>query len=186
MNQGSALVHIYVDGSVLVAHGGTEMGQGLYTKCTAIAAQALGVPHESIFTAESSTATVPNAVPTAGSAGSDLNGYAVHNACMELNERLGPYRDKLGADATLAAVANAAWQDRVSLSATGHYASPTLGYVWRSHAEGGGRNDEGKVGNLFVYFTTVSQWEIVSLIELTDISERVPYFHRAGSRSDRS
>ena len=156
MNQGSALVHIYVDGSVLVAHGGTEMGQGLYTKCTAIAAQALGVPHEAIFTAESSTATVPNAVPTAGSAGSDLNGYAVHSACMELNERLGPYREKLGADATLAAVANAAWQDRVSLSATGHYASPTLGYVWRSHAEGGGRDDEGKVGNLFVYFTTVS------------------------------
>ncbi|KAK4046018.1 hypothetical protein OIV83_006436 [Microbotryomycetes sp. JL201] len=163
MNQGSALVHIYMDGSVLVAHGGTEMGQGLYTKCTAIAAQALGVPHDVVFTAESATNTVPNTVPTAGSAGSDLNGYAVHNACMELVERLEPYKQKLGPDATLAALASAAWQDRVSLSATGHYASPTLGYVWRSYKEGGGRDDEGKVGNLFVYFTTgvaVSEVEV--------------------------
>ena len=98
MNQGSALVHIYMDGSVLVAHGGTEselqsatscllgadqsrswspVGQGLYTKCCQIAAQELKVPMEAIFTSESSTNTVPNAVPTAGSAGSDLNGYAV-------------------------------------------------------------------------------------------------------------
>ncbi|KAK4050059.1 hypothetical protein OIO90_005249 [Microbotryomycetes sp. JL221] len=154
MNQGAALVHIYVDGSVLVAHGGIEMGQGLYTKCTQIAAQALNIPHEAIFTAESATNTVPNTVPTAASAGSDLNGHAVHNACMELNERLQPYRDRLGPEATMAALANAAWQDRVSLSATGYYASPTLGYVWRSHAEGGGRDDEGKVGNMFVYYTT--------------------------------
>lgn len=127
------------------------VGQGLYTKCTQIAAQELGVPHEAIFTSESATNTVPNAVPTAGSAGSDLNGYAVYNACVELNKRLQPYREKLGPDATLAALAGAAWGDRVSLSATGHHATPTLGYVWRSYAEGGGRDDEGKVGNLFHY-----------------------------------
>lgn len=78
MNQGAALVHIYMDGSVLVAHGGTEMGQGqlsshhdlkgktsfsvpgLYTKCCQIAAQELGVPLEAVYTSESSTATVPS------------------------------------------------------------------------------------------------------------------------------
>ena len=129
MNQGSALVHIYMDGSVLVAHGGTEMGQGLYTKCTQIAAQELGVPHEAIFTSESSTATVPNTVPTAASAGSDLQGHAVHNACVELNRRLAPFRERLGPDATLASLAAAAWGDRVSLSATGHYV-PEVRPVW--------------------------------------------------------
>lgn len=53
-----------MDGSVLVAHGGTEMGQGLYTKCCQIAAQELGVPLEAVFTSESSSATVANAVPS--------------------------------------------------------------------------------------------------------------------------
>ncbi|KAJ6490221.1 Molybdopterin-binding domain of aldehyde dehydrogenase-domain-containing protein [Mycena vitilis] len=144
MNQGSALVHVYMDGSVLVAHGGVEMGQGLYTKCCQIAAQELRVPLKDVFTSETATSTVPNAVPTAASAGSDLNGYAVFNACAEINKRLEPYRQKLGADATLAALAAAAWGDRVSLSATGQHATPTLGYEW---------NNPNETGNLFHYFT---------------------------------
>ncbi|KAF8211716.1 xanthine dehydrogenase [Mycena galopus ATCC 62051] len=144
MNQGSALVHVYMDGSVLVAHGGVEMGQGLYTKCCQIAAQELRVPLKDVLTSETATNTVPNAVPTAASAGSDLNGYAVFNACAEINKRLEPYRQKLGPDATLAALAAAAWGDRVSLSATGHHATPTLGYEW---------NNPNETGNLFHYFT---------------------------------
>ncbi|KAG6916535.1 hypothetical protein DXG01_006418 [Tephrocybe rancida] len=144
MNQGAALVHIYMDGSVLVAHGGTEMGQGLYTKCCQIAAQELRIPFEAVFTSESSSNTVPNTIPTAGSAGSDLQGYAVHNACVELNKRLEPYRQKLGDDASLAALAAAAWADRVSLSATGFYKPEGLGYEW---------GNMKKSGNLFMYFT---------------------------------
>jgi len=72
MNQGSALVHVYMDGSVLVAHGGTEMGQSLNGKCLQIAAQELKVPLEAVFTSETSSNTVPNMPPTAASAGSDL------------------------------------------------------------------------------------------------------------------
>ncbi|KAJ7896095.1 Molybdopterin-binding domain of aldehyde dehydrogenase-domain-containing protein [Mycena olivaceomarginata] len=144
MNQGAALVHVYMDGSVLVAHGGVEMGQGLYTKCCQIAAQELRVPLKDVFTSETASNTVPNTVPTAASAGSDLNGYAVFNACAEINKRLEPYRRKLGPNATLAALAAAAWGDRVSLSATGYHATPDLGYEW---------NNPNETGNLFHYFT---------------------------------
>ncbi|GAA5990705.1 hypothetical protein JCM10908_003197 [Rhodotorula pacifica] len=144
MNQGAALVSILLDGSVLVAHGGTEMGQGLYTKCLQIAAEELRVPLEAVFTSETATNTVPNTVPTAASAGSDLNGYAILNACRELNKRLAPFREELGPDAPMSALAGAAWGARVSLSTTGHYATPNLGYVW---------NCQERTGDLFHYYT---------------------------------
>ncbi|KAI9869720.1 MAG: hypothetical protein M1830_005159, partial [Pleopsidium flavum] len=98
LNQAGALVHIYHDGSVLVAHGGTEMGQGLHTKMTMIAAEALSVPLTTIHISETATNTVPNTSSTAASASSDLNGYAILNACTQLNTRLAPYKLKLGPD----------------------------------------------------------------------------------------
>ena len=88
LNQAGALVHIYHDGSVLVAHGGTEMGQGLHTKMCMVAAEALKVPLDSVFISETATNTVANTSSTAASASSDLNGYAIFNACEQLNERL--------------------------------------------------------------------------------------------------
>ncbi|KAJ3533690.1 hypothetical protein NM208_g7875 [Fusarium decemcellulare] len=127
LNQAGALVHIYHDGSVLVAHGGTEMGQGLYTKLTQIAAQSLGVPLDNVFISETSTNTVANASATAASASSDLNGYAIFNACEQLNERLAPYRKKLGPEATMKELAHAAYFDRVNLSAQGFYKTPEIG-----------------------------------------------------------
>lgn len=142
LNQAGALVHIYHDGSILVAHGGTEMGQGLHTKLTQIAAQALGVPLGNVFISETATNTVANASSTAASASSDLNGYAIFNACEQLNERLAPYRKKLGPDATMKDLAHAAYFDRVNLSAQGFYKTPEIGYTW-------GENK----GKMFFYFT---------------------------------
>ncbi|KAJ2827123.1 hypothetical protein GGI24_002728, partial [Coemansia furcata] len=81
LNQGMALVHVYMDGSVLVAHGGTEMGQGLHTKMAMVAAETLDLPLEAIFISETATNTAANTSPTAASASSDLNGFAVYNAC---------------------------------------------------------------------------------------------------------
>ena len=73
---------------MLVAHGGVEMGQGLYTKMIQIASKELDVPIEKIHTLETSSATVPNASPTAASYSSDINGWAVKKACEEIRERL--------------------------------------------------------------------------------------------------
>ncbi|PNS20987.1 Xanthine dehydrogenase [Sphaceloma murrayae] len=155
LNQAGALVHIYHDGSVLVAHGGTEMGQGLHTKMTMIAAEALQIPASEVFISETATNTVPNTSSTAASASSDLNGYAIWNACAQLNERLAPYREKLGPDATMKQLAHAAYFDRVNLSANGFYKTPDIGYVWGPNT-----------GQMYFYFTqgvTAAEVEIDTL-----------------------
>ncbi|HEU4668502.1 MAG TPA: xanthine dehydrogenase molybdopterin binding subunit [Arthrobacter sp.] len=87
-NQAGALVHVYKDGSVLINHGGTEMGQGLHTKMRQVAATALGVPLASIRLAPTRTDKVPNTSATAASSGADLNGGAVKNACEQISSRL--------------------------------------------------------------------------------------------------
>ncbi|KAJ8309320.1 hypothetical protein KUTeg_014194 [Tegillarca granosa] len=79
LNQAGALVHIYRDGSVLLTHGGTEMGQGLHTKMIQVASRTLHIPTSKIHISETSTSTVPNTSPTAASASSDLNGMAVQS-----------------------------------------------------------------------------------------------------------
>lgn len=87
-NQAGALVHVYKDGSVLVNHGGTEMGQGLHTKMLQVAATTLGVPLRHVRLAPTRTDKVPNTSATAASSGADLNGGAVKNACEQIRERL--------------------------------------------------------------------------------------------------
>jgi xanthine dehydrogenase large subunit len=87
-NQAGALVHVYKDGSVLVNHGGTEMGQGLHTKMLQVAATTLGVPLARVRLAPTRTDKVPNTSATAASSGADLNGAAVKNACEQIRERL--------------------------------------------------------------------------------------------------
>lgn len=77
-----------LDGSVLVAHGGIEMGQGLFTKMIQIASKELGVPMDKIHTLDTCSTVVPNAAPTAASVSSDHIGFAVKKACEELRERL--------------------------------------------------------------------------------------------------
>lgn len=149
LNQGAASVKIYTDGSVLLSHGGTEMGQGLYTKMCQVAAQELNVPIENVYTADTSTYQIPNASPTAASSGSDLNGMAIKNACDQLNERLKPYWEKFGKDVDFKTIANAAYRDRVNLAATGFWSMPRIGY------EFGNFNPE-TVKPMYYYFTQVS------------------------------
>ncbi|CAL9565662.1 xanthine dehydrogenase molybdopterin binding subunit [Streptomyces sp. enrichment culture] len=145
-NQGGALVLIYKDGSVLINHGGTEMGQGLHTKMLQVAATTLGIPLHKVRLAPTRTDKVPNTSATAASSGADLNGGAVKNACEQLRERLlGVAASQLGANASdvriVEGVARAlgsdrelAWDDlvrtayfqRVQLSAAGYYRTEGL------------------------------------------------------------
>jgi xanthine dehydrogenase large subunit len=87
-NQAGALVHVYRDGSVLINHGGTEMGQGLHTKMLQVAATTLGIPLEKVRLAPTRTDKVPNTSATAASSGADLNGAAIKNACEQIRDRL--------------------------------------------------------------------------------------------------
>jgi xanthine dehydrogenase large subunit len=88
LNQAGALVNIYTDGTVLVNHGGTEMGQGLHTKMLQIACAELGLTPDKVKVNATNTSKVPNTSPTAASSGSDLNGMAVKNAIEILKSRI--------------------------------------------------------------------------------------------------
>lgn len=139
MNQAGCLIHLYSDGTALVSTGGVEMGQGLNTKMIQIAAEELGIEVSKVHIAETSTDKVPNTMPSAASVTADLNGMAVLYACQALNERLKPYKKE---GKSFSQVCFDAHMDRVSLSATGFYATPVEGF-----------NFATKKGTPFAYFT---------------------------------
>ncbi|XP_011496569.1 PREDICTED: xanthine dehydrogenase-like, partial [Ceratosolen solmsi marchali] len=141
LNQGGALVHVYVDGSVLLTHGGVEMGQGIHTKMIQVASRVLKVNPNKIHVSETVTDKVPNATATAGSTGSDLNGMAILNACNEIMKRI-KYIIDSNPNGTWESWVEKAYYDRISLSATGFYRTPDIGYDF-----------EKNTGTLFDYFT---------------------------------
>ena len=151
-NQAGALVLIYRDGSVQVNHGGTEMGQGLQTKIRQIAARSLNVPQESIRVMSPRTDKVPNTSATAASAGTDLNGAAVADACAQLIARLAPIRAELPANGTFQEVIHAAYRQRVALFAQGFYRTP--GIHWDP------KTGQGKPFHYYAYGAAVSEVEV--------------------------
>jgi xanthine dehydrogenase large subunit len=170
LNQGGALVNIYMDGSVSVNHGGTEMGQGLNTKMAQVAADGLGVNVARIRVTATDTQKVPNASATAASSGADINGAAISNACAPLRERLmGVASRMLGCDAAQVSLqggvasfgdktvswsdlAKQAWLDRVSLSSTGFYMTPDIAYDFTTL--------QGKAFYYYCYGAAVTETEI--------------------------
>ena len=88
MNQAGALVHVYTDGSVRLNHGGTEMGQGLYTKVAQVVAAEFGIPVNRVKITATTTDKVPNTSPTAASSGADLNGMAAQAAARIIRDRM--------------------------------------------------------------------------------------------------
>ena len=149
-NQGAALVLIYRDGSVQVNQGGTEMGQGLFTKIQQIAADGLGIPLEQVRVMPTRTDKVPNTSATAASAGTDLNGAAVADACAQLKVRLTAVAN--GASMSFADVCESAYRQRIPLFAHGYYRTPDIHFDQKT-----GR---GKPFHYFAVGAAVSEVEV--------------------------
>ncbi|MGA2397033.1 MAG: xanthine dehydrogenase molybdopterin binding subunit [Steroidobacteraceae bacterium] len=189
-NQAGALLQVYTDGTVLLNHGGTEMGQGLHVKVAQVVAAELGLPLSAIRISATDTSKVPNTSATAASSGSDLNGKAAQAAAITVRERLAAVAsEKYGVAAaevcfadghvqagaqrlTFAALARSAHEARVSLSATGYYRTPKIHW-----------DREAKRGRPFYYFAFGAAVAEVAVDTLTGETQllRVDILHDVGT-----
>ncbi len=194
LNQAGALVNVYSDGSVIVNHGGTEMGQGLFTKVAQVVAEELCINPARICVSPTDTSKVPNTSATAASSGSDLNGMAAKDACRKLRDRLAEFAARKW-DVSLSAIhfvndgieadvcgvrerwsfddlAHRAYMARVSLSAQGFYRTPKIHW-----------NRDTFKGRPFFYFAYGAACAQVAIDTLTGEMkvERVDILHDAGN-----
>ncbi|PZQ88677.1 MAG: xanthine dehydrogenase molybdopterin binding subunit [Leifsonia xyli] len=146
LNQAGALVHVYVDGSVLVNHGGTEMGQGLNTKVAQVVAEELGVRFEDVRCTATDTQKIANTSATAASTGADLNGKAAQDAARQIRQRLEAFAAELyggkpedvvfsngliranGQLLRFSELISKAYMARIQLWSDGFYATPGLSW----------------------------------------------------------
>ncbi|HMY48411.1 MAG TPA: xanthine dehydrogenase molybdopterin binding subunit [Rhodocyclaceae bacterium] len=195
-NQAGALVHVYTDGTVLVSHGGTEMGQGLYTKVRQIVAHEFGLPLEDVRLSSTDTSRVANTSATAASSGTDLNGKAAQAACQHIKARLAAFVVELvqGAvaaeqvrfvdarvqageasaplfDDSFAALVMRAYRARIQLWDAGFYRTPKIHF-----------DPQTKLGRPFYYFAYGAAASEVAIDTLTGECRvlRVDILHDAG------
>jgi xanthine dehydrogenase large subunit len=189
-NQAGALVHVYADGTVLLNHGGTEMGQGLHVKVAQVVAAELGLPLSAIRITTTDTSKVPNTSATAASSGSDLNGMAAKAATETIKERLVMFAaDTYGVRADqvrfedgnvhvgervmkFGELTHAAYRARVQLSSTGFYRTPKIHW-----------NKATMSGRPFFYFAWGAAVSEVAVDTLTGESRllRVDIVHDVGT-----
>ncbi len=173
LNQAGALVHVYADGSVHLNHGGTEMGQGLFTKVAQVVADEFCIDLDHIKITATATDKVPNTSATAASSGSDLNGMAARNAARTIRNRLAVFAAReagcapedvrfsagrvlaKGRDWSFAELVRQAYLARISLSATGFYATPDIHYDRETH--------RGRPFYYFAYGAAMSEVEVDGL-----------------------
>ncbi|MFQ5533583.1 MAG: xanthine dehydrogenase molybdopterin binding subunit [Sphingomonadales bacterium] len=189
LNQAGALVHIYVDGSIHLNHGGAEMGQGLMTKVAQIVAEEFQVDLDRVRVSATSTGKVPNTSPTAASSGTDLNGMAAQAAARTIKNRLIdfatehyelprdqivflPNRVRVGnQEIPFADLVRTAYMARVSLSSTGFYRTPKIHYDPKKAS--------GRPFYYFAYGAAVSEVTIDTLTGEYKV-DRVDILHDVG------
>ena len=189
LNQAGALLHVYTDGSVMLNHGGTEMGQGLFIKVAQVVAEEFQIDLDRIKITSTSTDKVPNTSATAASSGSDMNGKAAQAAAKTIKQRLIdfaaehysvaagdieflPNRVRIGAtNLTFTELVNLAYLNRISLSSTGYYRTPKIHYDAEKYA--------GRPFYYFAYGAAVSEAIIDTLTGENKIT-RVDIIHDAG------
>jgi len=190
LNQAGALLHVYTDGSAHLNHGGTEMGQGLFTKVAQVVAEELQIDLDRVKITATSTGKVPNTSATAASSGSDINGMAALDAARKIRRRLAtfaaehygvpptevefrPNRLRVGGqEIPFADLVKQAWMARVSLSATGFYATPKIAYDRAKAA--------GRPFFYFAYGASVSEVLVDTLTGEYKVA-RVDILHDVGS-----
>lgn len=189
LNQAGALVHLYSDGSIGLNHGGTEMGQGLFTKVAQVVAEEFQVDIGRIKITATSTGKVPNTSPTAASSGADLNGMAARDAARQIKGRLAAFLAERhqaglsdvrflpgrvsvkGHEIPFDDVVRDAYFARIHLSAAGFYATPKIGWD-RARA----------AGRPFFYFSYGAACTEVAIDTLTGENRllRVDILHDVG------
>jgi len=105
LNPAGASVVVAADGSVTVAVGTTEIGQGMVTVLTQIAAEALGCPPELVRVVEPDTSRVPDSGPTVASRTTVMSGNAIRDAAAKIREAMEPVIADSGLE----------WRDAVAL-----------------------------------------------------------------------
>jgi len=105
LNPAGASVVVAADGSVTVAVGTTEIGQGMITVLSQITAEALGCPVELVRVVDPDTSRVPDSGPTVASRTTVMSGNAIRDAAEKIRDAMEP----VIADSGLS------WRDAVAL-----------------------------------------------------------------------
>ncbi|XP_074660818.1 xanthine dehydrogenase/oxidase-like [Tubulanus polymorphus] len=155
LSQAAALVHVYLDGSVLLTHGGVEMGQGVHTKAIQVASRVLGISVDKIHITDVSTDKIPNSICSSASICSDYIAMATKNACETIMDRLKPFKESKP-DAGWDGWVLSAWLENVYLSATGYHSVDDVYFDW-----------EKGVGRHCDYFTYGAACSMVEIDCLT-------------------
>lgn len=147
MNQASALVHVYTDGSISVSTAAVEMGQGVNEKIRQVVANSFSVNIDRVKTETANTSRIANTSPTAASSSADLNGKATEHACRNILAHLKNeaaeilnassashihikdefiYQDNIKTDLTWNELIKTSHLKRVNLSSHAFYATPGI------------------------------------------------------------